>query len=314
VKTRKVNRPLPEILILTNEQDFGADEVVRRIDRQRVAVRRLNIEHATRHPIEANPVLDGDAYPNLRAVWWRQFVPGHATPTSTAADDLLVERAQWSAFLALFDRPDVAWVNPLWAARRAENKLVQLRTAAATGFDVPPTILTNDSEQAARFRKEFDACVVKSLTAAYFEHSDQSFVFTEFLTDDLLDEPTSWYRQPVIVQEFLPRASDLRVVAVGDRCFAAEAATSGSDWRKDPGSVNWSPWACEPDLQTRCLRYMAALGLRYVSFDFAVANGRTWFLEANQAGEWLFLDRPLGLGIADVLATYLANLATSAPV
>ena len=203
MKIRRVNSPLPEILILTNEQDFGTDEVVRRIDRQHAAVRRLNIEYATSHPIEASHILDGDAYPNVHAVWWRQFVPGHSTPTSAAADDLLVERAQWSAFLALLDRPDVAWVNPLWAARRAENKLVQLRTAAAIGFDVSQTILTNDPEEAARFRKEFDDCVVKSLTTAYFEHSDQSFVFTELLTNDLLDEPPSWYRQPVIVQEFL---------------------------------------------------------------------------------------------------------------
>ena len=42
----------------------------------------------------------------------------------------------------------------------------------------------------------------------------------------------------------------------------------------------WEPYRLTasvglPSLNQRCLRYMTTLGLRYASFDFAVANGRT---------------------------------------
>jgi glutathione synthase/RimK-type ligase-like ATP-grasp enzyme len=302
---------LPELLILTNEADFGADEIIHRIDLGQVSIRRFNIEDATTRPMEGSEVLDRDVYPNVRAVWWRQFVPeGRPPPRSGLAyDDLIVQRSQWSSFLSLFDWPDVAWINPLWSARRAENKLVQLRTAAMCGFQLPATILTNDAEQAARFQRMHGMCVVKSLATAYFEFTDQAFVFTEFLTDDVLDDAARWHPQPVIVQAFVPRALDVRVVVVGDQCFAAEADVGGSDWRKDPEAATWKGRACSGALQDNCRRYLSALGLRYAAFDFALADDHMWFLEANQAGEWLFLDRPLKLGIAEALATQLTNLA-----
>jgi hypothetical protein len=301
---------LPELLILTNEADFGADEIIHRIDLGRVSIRRLNIEDVTTHPVESSEVLDRDVYPDVRAVWWRQFVPGAGQPPRLGVpdDDLIVQRSQWSSFLSLFDWPDVAWVNPLWSARRAENKLVQLRAAAMCGFQPPATIVTNDAKQAARFQRRHGMCVVKSLATAYFEFTDQAFVFTEFLTDDVLDNGARWHAQPVIVQAFVPRALDVRVVVVGDQCFAAEAAVGGSDWRKDPEAAKWKRRACSSALQDNCRRYVSGLGLRYAAFDFALANDQMWFLEANQAGEWLFLDRPLELGIAQALATQLTGL------
>jgi hypothetical protein len=47
-----------------------------------------------------------------------------------AVDDFLVAREQWRAWLTdLAESPDTRWLNPLWAARSAENKLVQMRVA-----------------------------------------------------------------------------------------------------------------------------------------------------------------------------------------
>jgi glutathione synthase/RimK-type ligase-like ATP-grasp enzyme len=298
----------PEILILTNERDFGVDEVIRRIDESRVDVRRLNIEAATATSIEVTDIASTGAYPAVRTVWWRQFV-ANTVYANSQPDDLLVQRAQWAAFLGIFDRPEVNWVNPLWSARRAENKPLQLRAALACGFSVPPTIVTNDRDEAMKFRQQHKTCIVKSLASAYFEHSDHSFVFTEFLTDELLDDAASWHSQPVLVQRFLARERDIRVVAIGDRCFGAQAQSGGSDWRKSSEGVTWHPWHEDSEIEERCLRYLDVMDLRYASFDFVIAEDMTWFLEANQAGEWLFLDKPLELGIARAIAEELTVLA-----
>jgi hypothetical protein len=55
------------------------------------------------------------------------------------------------------------------------------------------------------------------------------------------------------------------------------------------------------------------MGLRYAAFDFVLDGDVLWFLEANQAGEWVFIDRPLKLGIAQALAEYLGELAGATP-
>jgi glutathione synthase/RimK-type ligase-like ATP-grasp enzyme len=62
-------------------------------------------------------------------------------------------------------------------------------------------------------------------------------------------------------------------------------------------------------LAALCLRYLHALGLEYAAFDFVREGEAVWFLEANQAGEWAFIDRAADLGIADSLARRLVALA-----
>ena len=58
------------------------------------------------------------------------------------------------------------------------------------------------------------------------------------------------------------------------------------------------------------MSYLDIFSLRYAAFDFMVAGTEWQFLEANQAGEWSFIDRLLGLGIASTLASELARLAS----
>ncbi len=51
------------------------------------------------------------------------------------------------------------------------------------------------------------------------------------------------------------------------------------------------------------------MGLRYAAFDFIDDGEDIWFLEANQAREWLFIDRPLQMGISEAITDVLTALA-----
>jgi glutathione synthase/RimK-type ligase-like ATP-grasp enzyme len=252
-----------------------------------------------------------DLWPGLSAVWWRQFHLDSTFDSISEADDELVTRAQWRAWIAVLESARVPWVNALWAARRAENKVVQLRCARSLGARVPATIVTNDVEQARQFCSTHTRAVIKTLASGYFALSDRAFVYTQEISAKTLDHGEHmWSEQPVLVQELVTSATaDVRVVAFGNQCFGASHPRTTLDWRTTT-QARWTPWPVPSDVAAFCRQYNEAMGLAYAAFDFLLADEALWFLEANQAGEWAFLDRALGLGISEALAAYLASLTS----
>jgi glutathione synthase/RimK-type ligase-like ATP-grasp enzyme len=299
------------VLILANQRDFAADAVVRHLHDAEVPVVRWNAETLAQEAADWQP---GDAHARFASIWLRQFLPEPAPAASVNdLDETLVVRTQWSSWLASLDEPGVRWVNPLWAARRAENKIVQLRAATALGLPVPPTTVTSNRDTATRFRdaQPDRAAVVKSLSAGYFGYSDQAFMFTENLTDDLLDHPDAWTAQPLIVQCRLARLQDIRVIVVNEDVFAAAlhvdpSTQSDTDWRLTPGRP-WHPLEVPEEDATRYRALTRELGLTYAAIDLIDDGTTHWFLEANQAGEFAFIDNPLRLGVAEAIARALAG-------
>jgi glutathione synthase/RimK-type ligase-like ATP-grasp enzyme len=296
------------VVVLTNQLDVAADEVINRLTESGIPVRRVNAEDvvAAGAPTwSSRSQLDTSA----GAIWWRQFeLPSDSIVDLKTADDVLLVRAQWRAWLSVLEDLRVPWINELWAARRAENKILQLRTAGNVGLQVPETIVCNDLAEAKRFSDQHPA-IVKSLASAYFELSDQGFVFTRDLTPDLLDDENVWRLQPMIVQRRITGAN-LRVILVGDECFGASCQTAALDWRLEGADAHWRSWSVPAGVAEPCRKYAAELGLRYAAFDLIDDGDSVWFLEANQAGEWSFIDRPLKLGISEALTSLLAELAS----
>jgi glutathione synthase/RimK-type ligase-like ATP-grasp enzyme len=296
------------VVVLTNKLDLAADDVIQQLHEGGVAVHRLNVEDVTAGP--APPWELGEPASRPGAVWWRQFElpvePGSRMPVDEV-DDLLVQRAQWRSWLATFDAPDINWVNDLWAARRAENKVVQLQTAAEVGFDVPSTKITNDRDVAALFLDGRPG-VVKSIAAAYFEISDAGFVYTQDAADLLGHPDDLWFAQPVFVQERKVGA-DVRVIYVDGEVFGATCESPILDWRTATPSPLWHKWSPPEETRKQCEAYCNTLGLYYAAFDFIDDGSMCWFLEANQAGEWSFLERQLGLGVTEAVVRLLARLA-----
>jgi glutathione synthase/RimK-type ligase-like ATP-grasp enzyme len=298
----------PAVVVLTNERDFAADDVIRRLQARGVEVQRLNIEQARAKSVGRwSPGPDDTVWGRATAIWWRQFETDDSPETMYEVDDVLVERAQWRVWAATLASPGATWVNDLWAARRAENKVEQLRTAHEVGFTVPPTVVTNDPDDAHKFQNAVGPCVIKTLTSAYHSFSDQSFVFTELLDDAINSE--GWHRVPVVVQQLIDGGLDARLISFGDRCYAAKCRSRGLDWRKTPFEPDlWHHWQPPTSLERACVMYRDRLGLEYAAFDFMITDdGSVRFLEANQAGEWVFLDRTLDLGRAPALADHLAD-------
>jgi glutathione synthase/RimK-type ligase-like ATP-grasp enzyme len=304
------------VVILTNERDFGADVIIRNLTDSERQVIRLNFERATRSDLPQWYQSDPNgATLTPHVVWKRQFEAYDGPPANLReAEDRLISRAQWRAWLSMLDHSESVWINDLWSARRAENKIIQLRTAKRCGFDVPATRVVNSRQAARQFANEHDGrVVIKSLTTAYYEFTEESFVFTQRWNSGSVssEDEASWHAQPVVVQqEVFPGDYDARVVAFGDAVVGAvsERRPGGPvDWRAQPQN-QWTEWPVPDVLRSQCLDYLRSLDLRYCAFDFVIGP-RVWFLEANQAGEWHFLDRQAHLNIGAGLTNYLLELS-----
>ena len=152
-----------------------------------------------------------------------------------------------------------------------------------------------------------ESIIVKALAGAYFEFSGGAFVYTRSLTDAVTRDAAAWNAQPLVVQRKMDGV-DVRVVVVGEQVFGAACETNMIDWRLERSS-EWTPWSVPGGIAEKCRSYLEALGLKYAAFDFIDDGKDVWFLEANQAGEWAFIERSLNLGISEALASLLTGLA-----
>ncbi len=235
--------------------------------------------------------IQGCAVDASVAVWWRR-------PAAPRADDRITDRRlreyavrQWD--LACRALPSICAgfvVNDPSSERSAENKIMQLRAAARCGFTVPRTMVTNKPLAAERFIKELASqgkrCIFKSLYPGRFHFGETRLIASvESLAVELS-------LAPVIFQEYVERASDLRVTIFGGHVYSAEVISrSEIDWRLDPCHY-YEPRPFSQEACDKAFALLEDLGLGTGSFDFRISkNGAMYFLEVNPSGQFLYLHR-----------------------
>jgi MvdC family ATP-grasp ribosomal peptide maturase len=260
---------------------------------------------------------------DIRSVWLRRLVSprlDESLEPSFREGCLRESRAALEGALDGLEAAGCRFVNPLEADQAAQNKPRQLRLAHALGLEIPRTLVTND---AARVRALFEQVngrmVAKMLTPLTQSMAGGgAFVYTSAIGPEHLEELEGLRYSPMVFQERLDKLRELRVVVVGERCFAgaidaSRSVTGQVDWRRSrPDEVRWDVGSLPAEVSARLVRLVAELGLVYGAADFIVTpEGRHVFLEVNPGGEWGMLERDLGLPIAAALAEALASEGSS---
>ena len=308
-----------DLLLLTNESDYSLDRVIHWLQQNspELQVRRINRENPAQLAVLSAALADHgwSARETPKAAWLRQLLPerdayGPALGPAEV-DEILVRRRQWLGWTHIIGSLGTRWMNDPVNSSRAESKVRQLETAARTQFCVPRTLVTCDRDHAESFVSEIGACVVKSITAAFWEFSDQSFVFTAEAEGALEADMASWHAQPVFVQERVEGSHEARLFVVGTDVVAACRPRTSLDWRTDPNVV-WIPW--HPDAATvdRAVSFARSFDLDYGAFDFILGSEThpgPVFLECNPAGEFGFLDDVLDREPSRSIARLLTRLA-----
>jgi MvdC family ATP-grasp ribosomal peptide maturase len=209
---------------------------------------------------------------------------------------------------------DARWVNNLERQREAENKQRQLRLAARAGLRLPRTLVTNDPAAARQFFAETDGQTVAKLLRplAVSMDADQPFVYTSRVREEDLAGADALRHSPMVFQELIPKAHELRVAYVAGETFAGALNASGTsrgqtDWRlAAPEECRWEKAELPPEVSRSLQALMSELELVFGAVDLiCTPAGEHVFLEVNPGGEWGMLERDLGLPISEAIAEAL---------
>ncbi len=211
---------------------------------------------------------------------------------------------------------DARWVNDLERQRDAENKQRQLRLAARAGLRAPRTLVTNDPAAARQFFAETEGQTVAKLLRPLTVSMDavDNFVYTNRVREEDLVSVETLRHCPMVFQELIPKAYELRVACVAGEVFAGALDASGTsrgqtDWRRAaPEECRWQRVQLPTEIASSLRLLMSELGLVFGAVDLiCTPAGEHVFLEVNPGGEWGMLERDLGLPISEAIVEALLD-------
>jgi MvdC family ATP-grasp ribosomal peptide maturase len=316
------------VLLLTHSGDFYTIDKVSEATRRR-GLRPFRLD-TDRFPLEVtltaslrpdglrHVIRDGTASleaRKVRSVWARKVWPPRLDENLDPQFYAMCSRessAMLKGFLDCFH--EARWVNDPYREYEAENKLRQLRVAAEVGLKTPRTLVTNDPQQARCFFDELEGRVVAKLLKplSVSMEATSAFLYTSEVRQEDLEEAEMLRHCPMVFQERISKARELRIACVGENFFvgAIDASTSSRgriDWRlSGPGECSWQADDIPDDVSLRLKALMRSFGLVYGAIDMiGTSDGEYVFLEVNPGGEWGMLERDLGLPISEALADAL---------
>ncbi|KKR06259.1 MAG: RimK domain protein ATP-grasp [candidate division WS6 bacterium GW2011_GWF2_39_15] len=113
---------------------------------------------------------------------------------------------------------------------------------------------------------------------------------------------------PMIFQQLIHKAYDLRVTVIGKKVFGCKIVSEKMDWRtaqSEPETL-YTPFDLSDEITSKCLLMNQQLGLNFGAYDFAYSNdGKLVFLEINPNGQWGFVEDRTGLPLSKAMAEVL---------
>jgi len=312
------------VLILAEDIDATADQVVRALDERGVDVHRVNTAWFPEQ-LRLSARLLGDHWSgtlrtparvidleSVTAVWYRtprayQFPP-ELSPSERAHANL---EAKYGLGGVLSSLP-VLWVNHPARLADAAYKPVQLVAARRCGLTVPDTLITQDPEAVREFAA--GATTVTKILGAntILEEGVRKVAFTRIVDESDLADLRGIDVTTHLFQRWVPKVYEARVIVIGEHVTAAAihagSAESYVDWRTDYDGSTYELVDPPADVVTGVRELMSVLDLRYAALDFVISpDGRWHHLEINAGGQWGWIEDKTGAPLTDQLADLLAK-------
>lgn len=309
------------ILIVSHDADDHAQAVLRRIREAEHPVVQVDtaeypgiVTHALRYGesrrgelVSGGETVDLD---RVGSVWWRRPQPYALDPGLDPSTVTFALTECHEAMSGMWHALDAAWVNPPASDEVAHHKPLQLARAEEIGLSVPRTLITNDPSAATAFVDEIG---VERTVYKTFMATEENWRETRLMRADELGLIGAVRLAPVIFQEYVDAAADVRVTVVGDELMTAEIAAAPAsypvDYRMDMAGATFAPASLPAEVSEMLLALMKRLDIVYGAIDLRrTATGEYVFLEVNPAGEWLFVEERTALPITAAVAALLISL------
>lgn len=311
------------VLVLSRRDDLTADLVIDELGRRGVPVARVDpadfpeslTMSAHIHESRWNgPIVSSDGVSldvqQVRSVYYRRpGLPTFPAGMSEAEREWATREAIHGVY-GVLGALDCLYVNHPARNYAAELKAQQLAVAVRCGLEVPATLVTNDPEDARRFVKDTQAVVKPLRGGAIVEHGRRKAAFTHMI--DVGDIDDSLRMTTHLLQEWVDKTHEVRVVVVGEQLFAAEihpgSPAARVDFRADYASLAYRATPVPTHVTAGIHALMDRLGLVFAALDFAIRGDGNWvFLgDVNPNGQWAWIEGHLPelritAALADVL-------------
>ncbi len=251
------------------------------------------------------------ALDEVGAVWHRRIRSFTLDPALT---DEVSRTFAWSecaeALDGLWHGMGCFWMNPPYADERALKKAYQHRLARRVGLRIPETLVTNGPDEARAF---IEAHAATGVIRKAFRNIAQAPRATLKVGPEEMRQIEAVRFAPVIFQEYIPLALDLRVTVIDGEIFTTAFRSTPEyevDYRGGIGSAEVTPYDLPEDVALKLLEMMRLMELRFGAADFRVTpGGEHVFFEINPAGEYLFCVDRTGQPIPQAIAAALERHA-----
>jgi glutathione synthase/RimK-type ligase-like ATP-grasp enzyme len=309
------------LVLVTNRADLTTDLVVLELERRQAEFVRLNTDNdwaqfawipGARHAIIAGTPVD---IADIEGVWWRRPVYPQMTRDRSQAEANWAGREALAALDGFLRTAEARWINKPEATIAADSKPEQLVRALRRGFDVPTTLVTNDTRSARDFARNVGAVVCKALYEGIVPtESGEELFFTTPLDADALAALDELGPEPYLFQARVQKLYDVRVTVVGGNAWACRIdassdPTAEGDWRRaDPALLDHHVEPLPERLAELCVELVRSYGLRFAAIDLARrVDGGYSFFEVNPNGEWGWIEQLTELPICSALVDELLS-------
>lgn len=305
------------ILIITHKEDFTADFVIDKLNKQGIKYYRFNCEDIDKENyLFSNQNKFAFQFNNLNSfysVWFRRTkLPQLDIKDEAEKLYLLGEYDSLlnNLFLQLRTKK---WLSNPTNVYQAENKIFQLHIAQEIGFVIPDTIITNQHSVLKEFlTKHNNNVIVKPLSQGRITSENElKLIYTNKIKTDIIEKIDSYSLTPSIFQEQIEKKYELRITVVNEKVFAAKVDSqklegTKTDWRKEKNS--FEKYLLPNDIEKKCVELVQKLNLSFGAIDIIKdSKGKYIFLEINPNGQWAWLDMEAGLNISDEIIKYLTE-------
>lgn len=205
------------------------------------------------------------------------------------------------------------WMNSISGTHFASIKVNQLQIAQEKGWKIPDTILSaNKSDLIDFWNHKKGLVITKAIHQGWLASNPNGnkVIFTNKVKEEHLNKLLDFNYPPVLFQEMIIKKHELRIVVIGNNCYACSmGSTSSVDWRTDQQAILGSSVFQLPDsISHASIDVVKALGLSFGVLDVIVTpDGEFYFLEVNPQGGWIWMDKNLNIPIGNAIVDFLMN-------
>jgi len=184
--------------------------------------------------------------------------------------------------------------------------------AARCGLAVPDTVITNEADTVRKFAAKGRTVSKVFGTNMLMEEGVRKIGFTRLLDEADLADLRGINVTAHLVQRWVPKAYEVRMVVIGDHITAA-AIRAGSpesyiDFRSDYANLSYELIEPPTDVVDSVRNLMVDMDLLYGALDFVVQPDGSWtFLEINAGGQFGFIEDETGAPLTAQLADLLTR-------